>query len=245
MFDPFVQISPPLLDKNSLEKSGKALRILTLGGLTTRGVNLPKEESYPSVLQAILRDVFPSRATEVFNGGVEWYTTKHSLINYATHYQDWKPAAVIIMHGVNDLFRSCVPSEFAVGPYQDEWTHFYGPAARGSRPLTFERFVVKPILRPWISRFTSGTMDYPPEFYVSRNAFEANLRKLVRMIKDHGSFPVLVTEPSLYKEQMPAEEIQKLWMGRVLCNTVSYLIFEEYPSYVSLYWGDETVQPNG
>lgn len=65
--------------------------------------------------------------------------------------------------------------------------------------------------------------------------FERNLRKLVQIIKGRGSIPLVVTEPSLYKEKMTTEEIQRLWMGQVLCNSRNFFIFEEYPSFLSLH----------
>ena len=35
--------------------------------------------------------------------GMDWYTTKHSLINYVTYYRDWQPDVVVVMHAINDL----------------------------------------------------------------------------------------------------------------------------------------------
>ena len=194
-----------------------------------------KDRSYPSVVRSTLRNSYPFTRIEVFNAGAGWYTTKHSLINYVTYYQDWKPDVTIVMHGINDLFRSCVPTEFAVGSYKEGWSHFYGPAIRGAKPLTFEQFVVKPMLHPWVSTFASQAVHYPSEFYVSKEAFVGNLKKLAGVIKNGNSLPIFITEPSLYKEKMPDEEIQKLWMGQVLCNRKKSFLFDEYPSFFSLY----------
>lgn len=234
LFDPFVQIHVPLLKQQDFEKPPEALRILTLGGSTTEGFRLAKERSYPKVLEAVLSESVTG-ATRVFNAGVQWYTSKHSLINFLTYYQDWHPHVTVVMHSINDLFRSCVPTEFAVGPYNDRWSHFYGPAVRGAKPLTFEQFLVKPMLHPWVTTLAPRPVDYPLEFYVSKKTFEGNMRKLIRIIKERGSIPVVVTEPSLYKEQLRAEEIQRLWMGQALCNRKTNLFFEEYPSFVSLH----------
>lgn len=145
LFDPFVQMPLSQLSEQNAETSDRTFRILTLGGSTTQGFGLPKNKSYPDVLDALLHDRFPSKAIKVFNAGMQWYTSKHSLINFVTYYQDWNPDVTIVMHGVNDLFRSCVPIEFAVAPYNDEWSHFYGPAIRGAKPLTFATPVGRPV----------------------------------------------------------------------------------------------------
>ena len=79
---------------------------------------------------------------------LEWigFTSKHSLINYTTNLRDWSPHIVIIMHGINDLYR------FIFRPLSSQESHtidyghiFYGPAINGALPPTFEKHILNSI----------------------------------------------------------------------------------------------------
>ena len=41
-------------------------------------------DRYPRVLEHLLRERFPGRRIDVFNAGMDGYTSKHSLINYVS-----------------------------------------------------------------------------------------------------------------------------------------------------------------
>jgi|TARA_B100000959_G_scaffold232080_1_gene248840 hypothetical protein len=144
-FDPFLQTYPPYLDSKHLEKPAKVFRILTLGGSTTGNMRLSQENRYPEQLRSILQEQYKKSGIEVFNAGMDWYTTKHSLINYVTNMRDYNPDLVIIMHAVNDLYRSFSPTDLAVEPYNRLWSHFYGPSINGAKPPTFEQY--------WLTKF--------------------------------------------------------------------------------------------
>ena len=46
---------------------------------------------------------------------MDWYTTKHSLINYVTNLRDAELDLIVVMHAVNDLYRSFFPPDFTIG----------------------------------------------------------------------------------------------------------------------------------
>ena len=98
-----------------------AFRILCLGGSTTWGHHLEREQTWPAMLEGSLRDL--GYDVEVINAGRPWYTSAHSVVNYAVHMRYYEPDIVIIMHGVNDLTRSFPapgepPPEWDYGSYQ-------------------------------------------------------------------------------------------------------------------------------
>jgi hypothetical protein len=108
-------------------------------------MRLSQENRYPEQLRSILQEQYKKSGIEVFNAGMDWYTTKHSLINYVTNMRDYNPDLVIIMHAVNDLYRSFSPTDLAVEPYNRLWSHFYGPSINGAKPPTFEQY--------WLTKF--------------------------------------------------------------------------------------------
>jgi len=199
---------------------------------------LAREHKYPSVLQSLLRERYNMQGIDVFNAGRSWYTTKHSLINYVTNLRDWQPDLVLVMHAVNDLNRSFSSTEFAIGPYNRLWSHYYGPAIRGAKPPTFTQHLVARYFSSfffvWYSDLRYRQRDYPLDHFISVTDFERYLRRLVHHIRDDGRQSVLITQPFLYKERMTPDELRALRFGKIHCRTRSGFLQEEYPSPGSL-----------
>ena len=257
LFDPYLQIHSNKFVE-PIEKDDDIFRILCLGGSTTLCGDLPEAKSYPDVLEKKLQHYYPSLKIEVLNGGMYWYATKHSLINYASYCRRWQPNLVIVMHAINDLYRSFSPPEFAVGDYNDNWSHFYGPSIKGARPepfLTFEQHLCKkcrPFLKKLVNMWYAGlvskkrviyidepepilsSVDFPIERYVSLSMFKEHLEGIVKYVKVDASDVLILTMPSLYKETMSEEEISSLWFGRSFCCTQGDTQLE-FASYKSLY----------
>jgi len=231
-FDPYLQLPPPRLRGAVRTRQPAAFGILTLGGSTTRCGNLPADKRYPAVLAALLQARYPSVRIELFNGGNDWYTTKHSLINYATQYRDWKPDLVIHMEAINDLYRSFSPPKYAMGGYDQLWTHFYGPAARAARSPSFEAAILDrvPLSKTWYAALRQREVDYPVERYVSRGPAERYLRTLVRYARADGAEVLLVSQPTLLKEAMTPKERAVLWFAQSFCVTQLGLWRSEIPS---------------
>lgn len=218
-------------------KSPTAFRVLTLGGSTTRNFTLPEQDRYPHRLQELLQRDNPALSVEVFNAGMDWFATKHSVINYATNLRDWQPDLVIVMHGINDVYRSFSDPDVAMGPYDRLWSHFYGPSINGAKPPTFEqdRFVHwAPYWFSDLRYITYRERDVPLERYVALPDFKRNLGYLVHDVRNDGASVVLMTEPSLYKDTMTDEERAVLWFGRSFCKERKSFVDYEYPSPSSL-----------
>lgn len=232
LFDPYLQAHPPELSIE--EKAKDTFRILTLGGSTTRNFSLAENDRYPSVLQELLQNEYPESNIEVFNAGMDWYTTKHSLINYVTNLRDWHPDLVIVMHAINDVVRSFSDHEHAIKPYNRLWSHFYGPSINGAKPPTFEEDVLRDYLRAWFSTIRNQKRNIPLERYVSLDDFERHLRYLVHYLESDKTQIVLMTQPYLYKDQMSAEELSLLWFGKKWGKEKTTVFQYQYSSEDSL-----------
>jgi lysophospholipase L1-like esterase len=236
LFDPFVGVPPPLITTSDANAS---LRVLALGGSTTECGDLPLADRYPTVLQARLREHVSDAV--VFNAGRDWYTTRHSLINFAAQYQDWHPHLVVVLDAINDVYQSFSPAFYAASPYRADYSHFFGAAANGALPPTFEQYLYSQRHGPVTTHFwyeapfvTERAVDYPVDRYWSLRAFRANLARLVRTVRAAGSQVVLVTQPSLYHREMTAAEAKTLWFGPVFCATRLGFARYEYASPQSL-----------
>lgn len=230
-FDPFVQVPTARVDTSILNKPG--LFILCLGGSTTRGVELKPGEDYPAQLQLLLHQTYPDIPVTVFNAGIPWYTSRHSLINYVTYYRQFKPEIVLIKHGFNDLARSFSTPMFAWGAYKDDYSHYYGPAIRAAVQPTFE----KQLLERFPSMFDVFVPKTRPQSYdfsafVSIAAFKKNIVTLMEYISHDGGMPVLLGYPSYYK---PDEDMD--FYDRQITNLNRSLFLSEngdYPDFSTM-----------
>lgn len=230
-FDPYLQFPPARFVKSA--KRAGSVRVLVLGGSTSRCENLPKEQSWPSVMERRLRAERPGLDLEVLNGAMGWYTTKHSLTTYVTYYRDFQPDIVVSMEAVNDMFRSLVPADFALGEYDELWSHYYGPAIEGARPPSFERRTLGKLGDTWYSDFRLVPVDWPLDRWRSLGPFERHLRELARRVKQDGAKPVLVTQPFLLKEKLSPDEDARLLMARGHYERASFFR-HEYAAPASL-----------
>ena len=237
-FDPFLQVAPPTRSDVPASRDPAELRIVTLGGSTTKADWLPVEERYPGRLGALLAEAHPTLTPRVFNAGQEWWTTKHSLIHYVTHVRAWKPDLVLAMHAVNDLYRSFAPEAFALGDYNAGWSHFCGPAINGARPPSFVRYLAGNIPRltflHWYRDWRVREVDYPVARYRSLPQFEENIRALVHYVRADGGRVILLTQPSLYKDNPSLEERRAIRFGEEFCSTRTGWWTAEYPTIPSL-----------
>ncbi|MEM6964329.1 MAG: GDSL-type esterase/lipase family protein [Bacteroidota bacterium] len=227
LFDPFLQM-PPNDYEFSSEKDSTTFRVLCLGGSTTRNVRLDTLERYPSVLHQMLKERMPNKKVEVLNAGMDWYTSKHSNINYAVYCRDFQPDVVVLMHGINDLYRSFSPPSLAVGDYKSDYTHFYGPSIAGAQPPTFESIINQVVRKFWFAP-THEPTDFNLEKFKSIQDFQKYMGGVIELVQNDGAEIILVSQPYFYKASMTPAEDQVLWMDRGMC-----LIDGKYPNSQSM-----------
>ena len=238
-FDPYLQNPATTIDDIARPRAPGEIRVAALGGSTTESPGLAEGKRYPTPLQALLSEAHPDRRVEVFNGGRNWWTTKHSLIHYVTHVRRWRPDVVVVMHAVNvDLYRSFVPYGYALGQYDVSWGHFYGPSIRGARPPWFPGYLLgrtgRLIYLRWYSDWRIREVDHGLDRYRSLPEYEGHLRTLAQLVAADGATLVVLTQGSLYKEEPSAEELAVIRFGEEFCMTRTGWLTAEYPGVMSL-----------
>jgi lysophospholipase L1-like esterase len=212
-FDPFLQVARTRFDPGALAREPDTLRIITMGGSTTRSAHLPPDERYPSVLETVLEAESAGRRVEVLNAGMEWWSTKHSLINYVTYLRRLNPDVVVIMHAINDAMRSFSPPQYAIGEYDEQWSHYYGAAIQGAVPPSFEKKWLARLASPWYPQ-RGRVVEYPRESFVSLPVYRQHLATLFEYLEADGVRAILVTEPSIYTDEMVGDDGGFLSMTR-------------------------------
>ncbi len=87
-----------------VKKPEGTLRVFCLGGSTTFGPFAASDaHTWPRKLEAKLRELHPDRTIEVVNGGVQGYTTLHTLSNLQFRILEYDPDLVIVYHATNDI----------------------------------------------------------------------------------------------------------------------------------------------
>ena len=87
----------------AIPKPQATYRIVSVGGSTTYSTGTSAEESYPAVLQSILRDEYGYADVEVINAGVSGYTSWEILSGFAFRTLELEPDMLLYYGAVNDL----------------------------------------------------------------------------------------------------------------------------------------------
>ncbi len=196
-----------------------ALRVLALGGSTTWGSSLARDEAYPARLQAHLRARFTGREIVVVNAGVPWHTSMHSLLRYVGRFADWRPHAVIVMHAFNDIFQSS-EGRLTNGPFRRDYGHFFGAFGERANPRDrLNESLARLFRENWLARTWYSDLREMPVAAVKPRvdllaplpSFERNLRELARRGTQDGTRVVIATQPFVYHDGIPQDERRKFF----------------------------------
>ena len=150
----------------------------------------------------------------VVNAGVPWHTTMHSLLRYVARFSDWQPDVVIVMHAFNDIYQAS-EGRLTSGTFRQDYGHFWGPLALRVKPRerlneNLRRALMDNRLsRDWYSDFREARPSAPKKtvnLLAALPSFQRNLTQLVYRAKQDGARVILVTQPYLYRHDMPESE---------------------------------------
>ena len=118
-------------DVTTVTRPDNAIRIATLGGSTTMGVN-DDDRVWPYLLGRNLAAALPARKIEVLNEGLMGYTSLENLLDLTMRVIDYDCDAYVIYLGVNDLLPSA-----PVDLYRSDYSHY--------RKTIYETFYESPV----------------------------------------------------------------------------------------------------
>lgn len=206
-YHPYLQLKPNnYFPENTA--SADELRIFCLGGSTTEFGD-KQGRGWPDRVQSLMKEKYPDQNIKIFNQGRQWYTSLHSLINYSTNIRPYKPDIVIVMHAINDILHNADFSYFSHNDFRRDYGHFYGPVTR---------IMYRESLSGFLFRMTKGLWYHKPREIVDQhgfpglNSFRNHLTALIDLAERDGTQVILMTQPSLYKENMDEQELAALYM---------------------------------
>lgn len=197
-FGGFYQTNSLGLRGPEIERTKRAgtIRVVALGESTTFGPYLPLEQTYPYLLEQMLRQRYPGQAFEVINAGIPMWTTVESFINFTLRLVDYRPDIVLIYHGVNDLRADWFED------FQPDYSHFryldaqvYGhPLASFGTYWLYRTFVLK-----------NERRKARVEAYPSTGSLKRNLSHLVAIAQANGMDVILSTVALSFDESLSVE----------------------------------------
>jgi lysophospholipase L1-like esterase len=249
-FHPFLQAK---LDKhenlhvNSLGYRGEEIcvkkpentyRIVVLAGSTVLNREVTFEENAVRLLEKKLRQKYPNKKIEVINAGKDYYTSEHSIIQYIFNISELKPDLVIMYHGLNDMWMSCLAEgTYTHGAFKSDYSHFFGVVGR----MVFNYFEPKPIIQvklvslDLLLRVVSDNLysditnklkssartqiiidlmhkknTVSTHTYPSLDTYGRNLTYLIKLTREHQVPLILGNQPSLLKKTNSFEEVNKM-----------------------------------
>ena len=223
-FDPYTQFTSAPLPK---APTPSAVRILVLGGSTSI--------DYPDRLLPRLKEAYPHTTFDLVNEAKGHFTIKHSLINFTTYYDDYRPDLVLCLHGINDLTRSFSAPIYALGKYNERWTHFYGPAFQAAAPPSLEGIILRRPVAAWFRDLRVREVDFGLDEYLSLQPYLRHTERLLAALKANGATPVVLTQPTLWRDgEMTPRELQRLCFREQMCIRYTSYWRQEYPTTASL-----------
>jgi hypothetical protein len=201
-----LQLAPP--DYASRDEAGgpPAFHVVCLGGSTTAWPD-SRGRDWPALVEDLLADRAaknqPYQGVRVHNLGKEWYTSLHSLINYAVNLRQHRPNMIVIMHAVNDLLDNADFSQFSHAAFREDYGHFLGPAARLLKRKSLVGNLAEKIAGAW---YHTPRKSIAINKFPGIAPFRRNLSTLIDLAALDGAQVVLMTEPNLFKDAMSPQE---------------------------------------
>lgn len=222
----------------SQKKPEGTYRIFFLGGSTTEELYLPEEKTFPFLVEKKLTRAYPPQRFECANGGISGYLAADVLAALIYKVLYYEPDLVVVMLGVNDLLYGTTSrydplrranyrkSLYSPG-YQESVRSSLGKILKRSHFLTLLKWRLwNRIFPPDAEKYKTVLDQYDawrkerrerPFTSISESQslddFLKYLKEIIFVSQGHGVRLILMTEPSVYQENLPAEIDEKLWMG--------------------------------
>lgn len=216
-------------------------KLLAIGGSTTECLYLDQKKSWPYLLQELLNDNGKIHSYWVGNVGMSGHTSFENYLQLKyllEQYQDIK--TIVYLAGVNDFLKrlaadaNYVPKNIERPTQADLHTAFTNvPQFKTYRDLALYKLLrdiynfieyrnhlqdtaAEVYIRWRLNRQSaSEIIDTLPDLGSSLNNYRNNLEHIIDLVKSHGVRLILITQPSLWKNNMERKEKKLLWTGGI------------------------------
>lgn len=200
---------------------GQAFRVVCVGGSTTENLYLDDDAAWPELVRRGLVEAHPGRGVWLASAGMGGY----DVPRHRRFLESWERLAavdaLVLLVGVNDLQRSLQgeePVEVAPAWTRTSWARVVRllllRARAGSDPAIEDARGFGLAARR-ARRGADRRGELPAGFEAAVARFREDLEGLVDLLRARGKRVVLVTQPALWAEDLPAGEEALLCFGRL------------------------------
>lgn len=193
-----------------LPRDESRFRVLTLGGSTTFGEQLPRsQDTWPAQLEQLIRQRYGDDC-DVINGGVGGYNLLENMLHYVIMLSDLDPDLVLLYEGINDVHPRLYPTvELDYSNYRQPWrieTRLPTPHPWLRYLYTYRYFFAVIKLEPIASGGIHDTVSSPypsEEVWVERlranppTHYRDHLEDCIEFLRGQGKTVVII--PQYYK----------------------------------------------
>jgi lysophospholipase L1-like esterase len=187
------------------------LTIITIGGSTTECFYLSDGRTWPDFLEEKLSREF--NRVWVNNAGLDGATTYRHLILMEDYVIKLRPRVVLFLMGINDVGAGdlAAAEKHRGHDLRRRWRNLLHRSEVYALGQNLSRYFMaqsRGLHHTEIDLKKAGTLNHPPAGAASRMLqdyeadslpfFAARLEKLIKVCRDHGIEPVLITQPTLY-----------------------------------------------
>ena len=192
-------------DDTPIQKQPNELRIITMGDSCTYGDGVANWESYPNVLEKLIRLSAPDRPVSVLNAGVPGYTAYQIDTYLRSELLKYKPDVVTVYVGFNDN----IPAAGGIPDKDIKPLHTPGiEALRGIlehfRLYQYANKVITGLKRKTVSTApppVSTELDVEQEFRVSTGDYMDILCGINETGKTDGFTTIIMTLPHVFDKE--------------------------------------------
>lgn len=185
-------------------------RIVCLGDSITHGNELPYNQSYPAVLDDLLRRRHPDLDAFVINAGICGHTSVQGLARLERDVLWYQPHAVVVSFGLNDGNLGYWPLDST--RERPMWGRLHlrermDAMLRSSHLYLTIRGRMRRVLRRlgWLDRPVPTSTDGFPQSRVTRDGFALAQERLVGRIHESGCPTVFLATMTPVADVFPAE----------------------------------------
>lgn len=168
------------------------LRLLSLGNSCTFGWGVEHDQIFTEQLEKILANQRPGKTVEVINAGVPGYSSYQGLKYYADDLIKYHADIVLIMFGWNDQWTAGGNISDADQQLPPQWVLSLRNVMTRTRLYQLMRKILLSLSEPdgKVEAYHTGGVHR-----VSTKEFNANLKKIIKLVKENGSQPILLIPP--------------------------------------------------
>lgn len=198
------------------ELPGRPL-VLCAGDSVTAGYGASAPDTYPAVLQDLLRARPGLASAFVINTGVSGYSSEQGRLSLARTVPRWKPDVVLVGFGIDDDWPTPFPDELVVGR----------PSAVGRTQALLRRSHLYCLLRDAIVGAKRERIEAQRRLAarVAPDRYVANLRAMAAIVRESGGRIVFVAPTSEEEHVMERKSVTlhaPLSIYRTLAHAVAF-----------------------